>query len=158
MDDQRRFITSPPPRRRPGAPILLALCLGLTSLYACSLLVETRDQQCAVDADCTSFPGARCDQARHVCASQSTTSSGTGDSTSASTTSSTGAGTSSSSSSSTGGGGCDAGGCYSCPPTTSDEILNACTDAGCKPFANSTRLQHLTADGGLPPLPSPDGG
>jgi hypothetical protein len=150
MDDQRRFTTAPP-RRRPGAPILLALCLGLTGLYACSLLVETRDQQCSVDADCASFPGARCDLTRHVCASVSATASGTGGSGSSS-------GTGPTSSTSSTGGGCDAGGCYSCPPTTSEEILNACTDAGCKSFENGKRLQHLTADGGLPPLPSPDGG
>ena len=155
MDDQRRFITSPPPRRRPGAPILLSLCLALTGLYACSLLVETRDQQCSVDADCATFPGARCDLARHVCAAQTSTASGTGGTGSSSTTT-TSAGTTGSTSST--GGGCDAGGCYSCPPTTSDEILNACTDAGCKSFENGKRLQHLTADGGLPPLPSPDGG
>lgn len=147
MNDQRRFTTSPP-RRRPGAPILMALCLELTGLYACSLVVETRDQQCSVDADCASFSGARCDLARHVCASQSTTANGTGGATSTGTTSS----------STSSGGSCDAGGCYSCPPTTSDEILNACTDAGCKSFDNGKRLQHLTADGGLPPLPKPDGG
>ncbi len=139
MGDQGRFATSPP-RRRPGAPILLALCLGLSSLHACSLLVETRDQQCSVDADCVGFTGARCDLDRRVCALQ-------GSSSGAATTSSTSTG-----------GGCDGGGCYACPPTTTEEFLNACTDAGCKSFANAARLQHLTTDGGLPPLPEPDGG
>jgi hypothetical protein len=152
MHDQRRLAASPP-RRRPTAPLLLALCLALTGLYACSLLVETRDQQCSADADCASFPGARCDLARHVCAGQSSTASGTGGGSSA-----TSSGTMTSSSSSSTGGGCDAGGCYSCPPTTSEQLLNACTDAGCKSFANGKRLQHLTADGGVPPLPKPDGG
>lgn len=85
MDDQRRFATSP--RRRPGAPILLALCLGLSSLYACSILVETRDQQCTADADCASFAGARCDLTRHVCASPNSTASGAGGAGSTSSTS-----------------------------------------------------------------------
>ena len=44
----------------------------------------------------------------------------------------------------------DAGGCYS-NPTTSDEIINACTDAGY--VDKHPTLPLLLNDGGLPPLP-----
>jgi hypothetical protein len=47
--------------------------------------------------------------------------------------------------------------CFGCPPTKTVEFHNACTDSTCQPFDNATRLTKLTADGGLPPLPS-DGG
>jgi hypothetical protein len=48
--------------------------------------------------------------------------------------------------------------CYPCEPTTTDQLLNACPATGCLPF-DQTRLKgFLTADGGLPPLPPPDGG
>jgi hypothetical protein len=134
--------------------MLLALCLALTGLHACSLLVETRDQQGSVDGDCASFPGARCDVARHVCAPPGTTASGSG----GGSGSSSSATTSGSSSASTSTGGCEANGCYSCPPTTNDQFLNACSDGGCKPFSNTARLKNLTSDGGVPPLPKPDGG
>lgn len=39
-------------------------------------------------------------------------------------------------------------------PSTSVELLNACTDAACDPFPNTPeRLPLLEADGSLPPLP-----
>ncbi len=44
-------------------------------------------------------------------------------------------------------------GCFSCPPNDPDELLNACSDATCEPFANKDRLPLLNADGTLPPLP-----
>lgn len=45
-------------------------------------------------------------------------------------------------------------GCFSCPPTKSEELLNACSDATCEPFANTKeRLPKLDDDGTLPPLP-----
>ena len=56
---------------------------------------------------------------------------------------------------STGGVDCDGpNGCYNCKPTTPVQVLNACTDASCEPFANTKeRLPLLNADGTLPPLP-----
>ncbi len=42
--------------------------------------------------------------------------------------------------------------CYGCPPKTTPEFHNACTDAQCAPF-DEKRLTKLTPDGGLPPLP-----
>ena len=44
--------------------------------------------------------------------------------------------------------------CYSCTPTNSEQLANACTSATCVPFDDATRLTKLTADGGLPPLPT----
>ncbi len=47
-----------------------------------------------------------------------------------------------------------ADGCFACEPTNSIELSNACTDATCEPFANTTeRLPLLERDGSLPPLP-----
>ncbi len=44
--------------------------------------------------------------------------------------------------------------CFACEPTTSIEIINACTDATCEAFDNSpARLPLLERDGTLPPLP-----
>jgi hypothetical protein len=45
-------------------------------------------------------------------------------------------------------------GCFACEPTSSIELTNACTDATCEPFENTTdRLPLLERDGSLPPLP-----
>lgn len=45
-------------------------------------------------------------------------------------------------------------GCFDCVPTKSVELLNACGDASCEPFANTVeRLPLLQQDGTLPPLP-----
>lgn len=47
-----------------------------------------------------------------------------------------------------------ADGCFDCEPTNAIELSNACTDATCEPFANtSERLPLLEGDGSLPPLP-----
>lgn len=42
--------------------------------------------------------------------------------------------------------------CY-CTPKAAAEFAKACTNASCVPF-DEKRLTKLTADGGLPPLPS----
>ncbi len=85
--------------------------------------------------------------------SSSTTTSATG------TGGAGGGGTSSSSATGTGGGGtggaanCDGpNGCYSCPPKTGSQFLNACTSAQCSPFNNVARLP-LYNNGNLPPIP-----
>ena len=45
-------------------------------------------------------------------------------------------------------------GCFDCVPTKSVELLNACGDASCEPFANTVdRLPLLKPDGTLPALP-----
>lgn len=45
-------------------------------------------------------------------------------------------------------------GCRDCPPTTPEQLLNACTSAACEPFPITTaRLPRLRADGTVPPLP-----
>ncbi|XXX77818.1 hypothetical protein WMF30_03460 [Sorangium sp. So ce134] len=109
-----------------GACLGAALSLGLAVLASCSVLVEQRDRQCETDDDCARFPGARCDPAGRVCVPADGVSPG----------------------------GCDGDdGCYRCAPTTSEQLLNACTDAACRPFDNA-RLTNLR-DGGLPPLPEP---
>ena len=83
--------------------------------------------------------------------------------TSSSTTTGAGGagGGSSSSSSATGTGGdgsggaanCDGpNGCYSCPPKTGSQFLNACTSTQCSPFDNGKRLP-LYNNGNLPPIP-----
>lgn len=115
-------------RRALGACLCAALSLSL-ALASCSVLVEQRDRQCATDADCARFPGARCDPGGHVCVPADGVAPG----------------------------GCDGGdGCYSCTPTTNEQLLNACTDAACRPFDNG-RLENLR-DGGLPPLPETGAG
>lgn len=101
-----------------------------------------------------------------------TTSSGStsgSDATSTTTTSASGTGgssatssTGSSASSTTGAGGggtggappnCDGvNGCYSCPPKTGNQLLNACTGAQCSPFDNVARLP-LYNNGNLPAIP-----
>jgi hypothetical protein len=48
--------------------------------------------------------------------------------------------------------------CYPCDPTTTDQLLNACPATGCIPFDQTRLAGFLSADGGLPPLPPPDGG
>lgn len=45
------------------------------------------------------------------------------------------------------------GGCWSCAPTTSLQILNQCNDLVSVPFDNKARLPLLPADGKLPPVP-----
>jgi hypothetical protein len=45
-------------------------------------------------------------------------------------------------------------GCYPCAPTTSEEVVNACTSSTCVPFDDATRLTKLSPGGGLPPLPN----
>jgi hypothetical protein len=85
-----------------------------------------------------------------------TTSSGT--SSSATGTGGAGGGSASSSSATgTGGAGgapnCDGpNGCYSCPPKTGAQLLNACTTSQCSPFDNVARLP-LYNNGTLPPIP-----
>ncbi|WP_437835123.1 hypothetical protein [Sorangium sp. So ce1153] len=123
-----RSTTIGPPRAL-RARLCAALALALSALASCSVLVEQRDEQCASDADCARFPGARCDPGAHVCVPAD------------------GAPT----------GACDGGGgCHGCTPTTNEQLLNACTDAACRPFDNR-RLGNLR-DGGLPPLPETGAG
>jgi protocatechuate 3,4-dioxygenase beta subunit len=47
-----------------------------------------------------------------------------------------------------------AGGCFSCPPTTTSQFLNQCTGAQCSGFDNATRIpsSDFLPDGGLIPL------
>jgi hypothetical protein len=145
----------PSPRRflkHVGA--FLAAATGLAAVYSCSLIVETRSQQCMQDSDCASFSGyGKCDTTSGLCVSTST-----------STNSSSG-----SSSGSSGNVGCDldggieGGGCYnggtaSCPaPSTNSELLNQCTTGSCYPFDDTS--VHGLVNGALPSLPRPpDGG
>ena len=44
--------------------------------------------------------------------------------------------------------------CYPCPPTTPEQLTNACTSATCVPFDDTTRLTNLFPGGSLPPLPN----
>lgn len=75
--------------------------------------------------------------------------------TSGTTTDDPSAGSSGDPTATTGGVDCDGpNGCYNCKPTTPVQVLNACTDASCEPFANTKeRLPLLNQDGTLPPLP-----
>jgi hypothetical protein len=97
-------------------------------VLGCSLLVEQRSEQCTKDADCAKFAGTVCEAATHVCVPKS--------------------------GGSTGSGGCEGDqGCYSCTPHSTDEFLNACTEASCVPFDNAALKKYLSPDGGLPKLP-----
>lgn len=42
--------------------------------------------------------------------------------------------------------------CYACPPSTSHQLLNACSNATCVAF-DASRLTKLLPDGSLPQLP-----
>jgi hypothetical protein len=140
---------SPPPRRLTRVGLGIAALVGFSAIYACSLIVESRDQQCQTTDDCVAagFMGAACDKAQGICVNPTATGSG-----------GSGGGATSSGTmvtSSTGPGGCtgDAG-CWACAPTDDSEYLNGCTDSTCIPFDNAKRV--LKYDGGkLPPL---DGG
>lgn len=92
--------------------------------------------------------------------SATSSASGTGGAGGGSTSTSSGSSTSSTSATGTGGGG--TGGappncngpndCYSCPPKTGNQFLNACTGSQCSPFDNVARLP-LYNNGNLPPIP-----
>ena len=109
------------------------------------MLITHDTEQCTADRDCAAFH-AVCDTSTHVCVAPSSTSSSSG---------SGGGSSSSSSASGAGGSGGSCTGdasCYACTPKTTNEFLNACTDATCKHFDNS-RCTKLSPDGGLPMLP-----
>src|SRR5262245_29873908 len=102
-----------------------AAILSLSLLYSCSLIVETKSQQCQEDRDCVAFIGASCDKTKGICvgggtggSTSSATASSTSSTSSSSSSSSTTTATSSSSSSGSPGcdvdGGIDGGGCFSC--------------------------------------------
>jgi hypothetical protein len=137
-------LSSPSVRRLPRTALaIVAAGLGLAAIYSCSLIVETRSQQCQADADCTmaGFPNSKCDTMNGVCV-MATGSSGSGSSGSSTGSSSSGVAT------------CTVGG-----TDPNLELLNACTDGGCTPFNNLARIPAW--DGGeLPPLndAGPDGG
>lgn len=44
-------------------------------------------------------------------------------------------------------------GCFTCEPTRSIDLLNACTDGQCAPFDNAARLPLYAANQPLPPVP-----
>jgi hypothetical protein len=138
-----------PPRGLTRLGLGIAALLGFSAIYACSLIIETRDQQCQTTDDCVvaGFAGATCDTTLGICVKPSATGSG-----------GSGGGTTSSGTmvtSSTGPGGCtgDAG-CWACAPTDDTEYFNACTDSTCIGFDNTKRIAKY--DGGK--LPSLDGG
>lgn len=136
------------PLQRAG--LFVAGALGLMVLYSCSLLVESRSQQCQSDQDCSAFGSAHCDTAKGICVG------GAGGG-------STGSSTSGTQSSTSNGGGCDVdggidgGGCYNCAPTDDEQFLNHCTGSTCIPFDNKARVDALKNGGSLPKLPK-DGG
>jgi hypothetical protein len=114
------------------ATVALLLALLGVAPVACSLFLDHDDQQCSADNQCSAFTDATCDPKTHLCVTKTTSSSSSG---------------------SAGGASCTGDdGCYACKPKTTDEFLNACTDAKCQPF-DKKRLTHLLPDGGLPPLP-----
>jgi hypothetical protein len=122
------------PRSYRRASILAALvCVSAAAISACSSESNPKPP----DTEFTT--------------SSSTTTSATG------TGGAGGGGTSSSSATGTGGSGgaqsCDGpNGCYSCPPKTGAQFLNACTTTQCSPFDNVKRLP-LYNNGNLPPIP-----
>jgi Cys-rich repeat protein len=146
MDTHRRS------KPRSSALLWLAAVLAISATYSCSLLIETRGEQCQENADCKS--GFRCDTAAHVCVAAT----GTGGSggMSASSSSSTSSSSTSSGTTCDVDGGVAKGGCWDCAPTDESQILNHCTDSQCFPFDNAARVAALKDGGKLPPLP--DGG
>lgn len=110
--------------------VVVAPALGVAG---CSLVIESRDQQCADDADCSGFGDAVCDVARGVCVPGGGTGTGTGG----------GAG-----------GGCIGdNGCYACAPARQADFLNACTASECVPYDNGQLQGLLQEDGSVPPVP-----
>jgi hypothetical protein len=119
--------------RTRAVALLVAAAASSASGPGCSLVIESRDQQCAEDADCSGFAQAVCDAARGVCVPGSgTTATGTGGA----------------------GGGCvGPDGCYACVPENQTDLLNACTDAECIPYDNTQLQGLLLEDGSVPPVP-----
>ena len=119
---------------RPRAVLVACVALVMT---ACSLLVNTDKDQCAVDADCASS-GAVCRQGVCVLASSLPE-----------------AGSSDASSDAPAPG--EDAGCTPKVPTSDPDFFNEkCTNAQCIDFDNCTRMG--VCDGGLPPLVTPPAG
>jgi hypothetical protein len=127
--------------------------IGFAVLFpACSLILDRRADQCSTDGDCAKFAGTRCDPKQRLCVLVSNTL----DAGNPASANDAGDGTA------------DVtleadpclgpSGCYACAPASDQQFRNACTNAECKPFDNSTRLKNLLPDGGLTPLPPREAG
>jgi hypothetical protein len=117
----------------------------LLSPAACSVLLNTKAEQCSSDADCKKFSSTAVCQAT-VCVDPAATEAGITD---GSTVLPDG----------TLPDGAPIGdaGCKPKTPVTQSDFLNEkCTNATCIPFDNCARLG--VCDGSLPPLGVPDGG
>lgn len=119
-------------------PFVLA---GLTMvLAACSLILDTKKDQCTVDGDCAKF-GSTSKCVSGVCSQSSTTLPDGAPSSDAGTD-----------------GSLPDGACIPKEPKTSrEDFLNEkCTDSKCIPFDDCARVG--LCDGGLPPLVDPPEG
>lgn len=137
--------------------ILLWQCVGVAVVASsCSLIVDSRADQCTTAADCVRFRHARCDTATFTCKED-----GTGDmllgeaptGEDAGSTVQPGVGAGAPAPGGNVDGSVTAFADASCATRDPKSTLNACTNARCRPFDNRRRLTKLNADGGLAPLP-----
>ena len=128
-----------------GLPALAALVIGLAPACSSTNPAPPTSASSSTSGSTSSSSGGGGAGGATTSSSASTTASGTGG---ASTSSSSGG---------DGGPACvsDGGatGCYSCPPTTNDQFLNACAPNGdqCTHFDNASKLPFW--DGGALPVP-----
>ncbi len=115
---------TPTQPRTHGPGVVVTLVVAAAPLLGCSLAIESRDRQCERDADCSGFGAAVCDVAGGVCIQSAGTAGCVGPD-----------------------------GCFACPPTKTEEFLNACTDAECIPYDNTQLQGLLQEDGSVPPVP-----
>jgi hypothetical protein len=137
--------------------LLLLFSLGTMVFTGCSLILDKRADQCSSDNECARFEGTRCDLTTHLCVAPPDDGGGpppTPDAGQPAEAAAPDASAEADAAEPCRG----ANGCFQCVPTTDIQFASACTDAGCKPFDNRTRLKNLRPDGGLLPLPERDAG
>lgn len=158
---------------RRGRFSLMALGLTMLSAVGCSLVLDSKAEQCSRDADCQRFGDAICEAARNICVARTGGGGGTdpggrsgqgtpdaqaaageGGRAGASDAGNRAGETGSDGSVATGELCATAAGCATCPAGAAEvPLLNTCGESECIPFDNRTRLKNALPDGSLRPLP-----
>lgn len=136
---------------RSSSDVRIRILVGsvlFVAVTACSLIVDSKAEQCSSTADCTKFSGTVCQAG--FCVSSSSLVDGGGDLTDGSSSSSSG-------SVDGGDGGKVDSGCVPLTSTPAELANDTCTGADCVPFDNCVRL-GVCGDAGLPALVVPPAG
>jgi hypothetical protein len=108
----------------------LSLPIAVLVSTSCSILAARRSSdQCTGDSDCAPFPETVCDTIQRVCVA--TDAGGLAPPTNDSAAADAGCAQPLNQGTET---------CFACPPSTTAELLNACTGSRCYPFDNSARI------------------